>query len=378
MNIHLCNDEKFINKAVERFEKEYPNQNVFIIDSSKENNFKHVAQNERILRLSFVDPNIIQHIKEICTGYEDINLFVHCLNIGKARIWRNLKKELVIETYWIFYGIDLYRQLYKNNKYELYDENLELSYYQSQKKALLRRTYIKIFKFREERILDQFIKEVDYFCFWNHYDYSLLRKNYPTKAEYREFRYGAFNDFSINFKGYKTKSNTIMVNHSGSLTGNHFSILNKLDSIKIKSSFSKLIVPLNYGSEEKISKINNYCLERFPEHYNPILEFLKKENYYQIISGVDVAFFGHRRQEAGGNINYLLAMGTKIFLRKSNNLVSFYRDIGIIVFTIEDDFLNQDDLKPLSLEIQKSNREIIMKELSESKVQEMYRNLIRD
>ncbi|MBK6732482.1 MAG: hypothetical protein IPG60_16510 [Bacteroidetes bacterium] len=77
------------------------------------------------------------------------------------------------------------------------------------------------------------------------------------------------------------------------------------------------------------------------------------DEYYALISNVPVAIFGHRRQEAAGNIFYLIGKGVKIFLRNDNNMISWFRDRGFIVYSFEDNLSSINDLRPLTYDERK-------------------------
>ena len=80
---------------------------------------------------------------------------------------------------------------------------------------------------------------------------------------------------------------------------------------------------------------------------------------------------GHRRQEAGSNISFLLRNGRKVFLREDNSLLHYYRDLGCVIYSFEKDLNSRDDLKPLTKEQQEINRRIMLESVSQKKVDNM-------
>ena len=87
---------------------------------------------------------------------------------------------------------------------------------------------------------------------------------------------------------------------------------------------------------------------------------------------------GHRRQEAGGNISFLLRNGKKVFLREDNTLLQYYRDLGCFVYSFEKDLNSKDDLRPLTKEQQEINRNVMLKRISPEKIDDMMLNLFKD
>ncbi|WP_029036027.1 TDP-N-acetylfucosamine:lipid II N-acetylfucosaminyltransferase [Salinimicrobium xinjiangense] len=375
LNIHLCNDEKFINIARERFENHYPNCNIFIVNNPHKKSLKYVHPAHNIFTFDFNNKEVEKFIISETKGEKAVNLLVHFLDNYKLNLIIELKKKIKFRVFWIFYGADIYNFLHRTGRYQLYDK--EVNIFQAKIKRLLRGFYFNILEFKKNRKLKTFIKNLDFFCFWNYYDYLLLKNNFDTKAEYRKFGYGSTHDFTSNFDGFKTRSKVIMVNNSGSTSGNHLTILRKLNDEQIKNSFSDLIVPLSYGSPQTIQEVNNFCLKNFKDKYEPLKLFMDQTLYFQKMKTVDVVFFGHLRQEGAGNITYLLALGSKIFLREQNNLLRYYRDLGLILFSWETDFNNEKDLEPLTLSEQKNNRDIIMKEFSPESFNKIYKNLFK-
>lgn len=374
INIHLVNDEKFINQAVLDFDQHWRGQNFFIINKNDGETVKHVELKENVINFDLLSNDVLDYIQKITLGKTDVNLFIHFLRPEKLVLTDKLKGYIKFKTYWIFYGTDLYKHLFLQGKYQLYDNQSFSESIIFRLKNVFPKLYSRIYSRKENPFLTTFIEELDYFCFWNHYDFELLKKHYATKAEFKMFIYNAF---SIpNFKLKETGKALCLINHSGSLSGNHLAVLKKLNAPIIKNEISELIVPLSYGHKEVILATDDFCRNNFPLQYKPMLGFLKKERYFDIIQKITVAFFGHRRQEAAANITYLLCSGTKIFLREDNNLYKFFKDMGIKIFSFENDFGSPQDLEVLDKDFQINNRKIILEKVSEQNIHNMYQNLV--
>ena len=370
MNIHLCNDQKFINKAVFDFEKFYPDQNIFFINKKIDEAPEFVTISEIVQKKDFKRDNIAALIDDLVVTYGQVNIFVHALDKRKARIVSDLSHSSY-RTYWIFYGVDLYKRLYNNGLYSLYDNQSSAT----KLKLLVRKLFWYSGLGPNQGSIKKFIYRLDYFCFWNVYDYKLLKKFYKTKAVYRNFMYDS-HSMPPAFIESKDQNLTCMVNHSGSTTGNHMTILRRLNSPDLKNKISRLIIPLSYGNERVVNEVDSYCKKSFPISYWPLKDFVLKEEYLRVLASVNVAFFGHRRQEAAFNILFLIASGAQIFLRRDNNLLKLLKDLGVCVFVFEDDLCSPKSLEPLEEDIQKSNRVKILDQFSKEKFAEAYRNLI--
>ena len=102
-----------------------------------------------------------------------------------------------------------------------------------------------------------------------------------------------------------------------------------------------------------------YCLHTlYIKYYN---EYLYSCSYF---------IFANYRQEAVGNILCAFYIGGKVFLRKTNPLYEYYRQLGIVLYTLEDideEMLN----KPLSDEDYLHNRSIVEKEYSNQRLEDL-------
>lgn len=115
----------------------------------------------------------------------------------------------------------------------------------------------------------------------------------------------------------------IQVGNSATATNNHISILREL--IKFKDENIKIFVPLSYGDKDYRSKVIEFGKQTFGEKFVGMTDFMKEENYYEFMNNIDVAIFGLKRQQARGNINALMFLGKKVFLKRGSVLAHYYR-----------------------------------------------------
>lgn len=370
INIHLTLDEKFINSSVEVFEKYYPNQNFFIIDKQEGEN-RFVAPRRNVYFWPFNSSHWLDLLRNevLFDSVQRINVLVHFLTENSARRALELKKiNKKVQLYWIFYGADLYSYLYETGKYALYD-------YKVKGQSCLLKNYVKRLLGRYNYIVD-FCSELDYFCFWNYYDYELLRKYLKTKAQFKLFYY--INPTSTESEGFGDGINTrtneinILVNHSASFTGNHLTVLKKISSLSLDNI--KLIIPISYGPKTHADLIEKEATKLFPDKCTLLKEYMPRVEYYNIIDKCQCAIMGHRRQEAGGNISFLLKHGKKVFLREDNSLLNYYKDLGCAIFSFEKDLKTEKDLLPLTEKEQALNKKIMLDRILPSKVDKMMLN----
>lgn len=371
MNIHLVNDEKFINLSVERFNHYYPDRNIFFVESTSANNYqlKHVTENNFIKKIDLTDTNSIEQILPYCD--KNCNIFIHYLTEDKSIIVNLLKEKTKAKTYWIFYGADMFRMLYTKGLYKLYDRSTVSQWLFHQTKKLM-------FKFRilpaYVKAKEKCIEQMDYFCFWNYHDYEILKNKLKTKAEFKYFRY--YEAPVMDYKVEKKEPGSILLNHSSSRSGNHITILEKLKRIDTGEKLKKVYSPLGYPEENVKASVIKYGIKHLSYCFEPMTDFIPKAKYHDFLKTIEVAIFGHRRQEGGANIFFLLATGCKIFLRKESNLFKYLKDRGYHIYDFDNDLNSIDDLQPLAMELFLQNKHLVIEEFSLENVDSTYQNLI--
>lgn len=211
------------------------------------------------------------------------------------------------------------------------------------------------------------IGKIDYFCFWNKFDFDLMNKYYHTNMEFRFFSYGGVQKAAdlnnILFPLEERSTSVIMVNHQASQTGNHGTLMRKIKEIDSSNLYVKL-VPLSYGSVGIKQNVQKLGKKLFNDKFEPLMTYMALDEYNKKLASVDIAFFGQHRQEAAGNIIQLLRNGVKVFLRNDNSLLNYYRSLGYLVYSFEDDFNSINDLKSLSITEKQHNRDCYLSHIN--------------
>jgi hypothetical protein len=206
------------------------------------------------------------------------------------------------------------------------------------------------------------ISRIDYFSGVFPIEYDYLKKNNFFKAERFEFnyiRYGLFKEEDIEAYNHKTAETNILIGNNALPRNNHVDLFYELSNLKLTNI--KLICPLSYAGTERY--INFVCKTGnglFGNMFYPIRDFLPYEQYAQIINSCQVAMFLIERQAAVGNILLCLWAGVKVFVSKTSiNYIYLKQQLGLIIFSIQDD-LNDENIKArLSREEVIHNRKII-------------------
>ena len=363
---HLCFDGHAIGHTIPIFEHFYPNNNIWFISASLEPSSRIVKlDGENINWIApWIDESYLKLIQEKCIAEKVDSIILHSLIPYYLDVLKFLFREKKYKVYWVFWGFELYRPLGYSGKMHLIDHDVfynPISYIQPTKWAHLYWHVLLKHPDVEKRLME-FFDYIDYFCFWLYEDYLLLQKYYPSQIKYKFFQYGANwkgrnDDYLMPGHYFDKEPHTILINHQASTTGNHITLLKKLKSFKGIEDY-QLIAPLSYGSRVTRKYISWKGKIYFKNKFKTLIDFMPRDDYFNIIGKAEVALFGQLRQEAAGNIDFLLANGTKVFMREKNTLYQHYKKQGYIVYSFEHDLKSIEDLVGLSLEDKEHNLKV--------------------
>lgn len=365
MILHLIDDYKFASKAYDLFEEYYSGLNHFFIQVSRHQKITQDEKmdKERFFSIAFTNKQDINYIIQYAIKNKIKHILVHNLTPTKAALANLIKKKSGAKTYWIFYGSDLYGYLSMNGKYKLYD-NPAMNKKKEKKRLRAQLAFFYLFGDSPNNAYKKFINRLEYFCFWNEYDYTLLKQNFKTNAVHKQFLYYGVIDRDYINVTYAKNIGTILINHSASANGNHTTVLEKLSKLTGSENINQVIAPLSYGSEQIKSSVSEYGKRLFDKKFISLKQFVPVNEYYSLLNNIPAAIFGNRRQEGGGNVFYLLGKGTKVFLRNDNNMLQWLRDRNFLVFSFEDDLNAYHDLEPLEKKYIQQNMAIHAKVFS--------------
>lgn len=365
--IHICQDEKFINSAIQQFEFSFPGSNTFYVVSHLPD-FAHVKSQECVQHCN------IQELKTIAQTVEKSVLVVlHSLSDTFYDFVLELPKENTI--IWLCFGFEIYNdanffktknlfdtitknrfpevKILKKKKikdlarpyYRLLNKNLPLSSREYKVKVLKRINFLgSSFQEEFEAICLLIKQEKHFFDFWYYPLEQILDVSAPLNLD---------------------KKN-ILIGNSGSTSGNHLDVFNQLKRYNLIAE--KIIVPLNYGESNYIDVVVNEGNNHFSQKFQPLLEFLSLQEYNVILEEVGIAIFNNRRQQAVGNTIALLWMGAKVFLSKHNPFYHFLKRKGLNIYCYEIDLNEQNCNQLLSLQQIEHNRSVLFNLLNREKL----------
>ena len=311
--LHIQNHDKFINPLNIFFTKYFNEvEHLFAISLRDKttilpHDFNHSLQIQGIK--AYFD--LIYHM------YRSKKIILHSLFINpNILLILFLQPWLLKKCYWVVWGGDLYK-------------------YREPKKTLRQKGF--------EYVRRKLIQNMHGICTLVNGDYELVKKWYNTKGKHykviviNEEKNEWVNTIAESDVHQKKDGDTItlLLGNSASKANNH------IDSLKILSKFKnekiKIICPLSYGDRKYAEEIIRYGKSIFGEKFIPLTNFMPIEEYIKFLNTIDIGIFNNNRQQGLGNINSLLALGKKVYLR---NDTTMYHEIkyqnNAVVFDVAD------------------------------------------
>ena len=157
----------------------------------------------------------------------------------------------------------------------------------------------------------------------------------------------------------------ILLGNSADPSNNHIDALEKLRPYAAEDI--QIFCPLSYGDAEYAKQVADYGKSIFGDKFNPLLEFMRFDDYKKLLARIDIAIFNHKRQQGMGNATTLLGMGKKVFMRDDVTPYSMFEKIGIKVFPISDF-----NLSLIGEDTSLSNKNAVMRYFSKSQLKEQW------
>ncbi len=143
-------------------------------------------------------------------------------------------------------------------------------------------------------------------------------------------------DYSSYIKNV-VKSNTckVLVGNSATKTNFHMDAFEKLKNFSNENI--EIYTPLSYGNDLKYRDVViNRGMHIFKEKFHPILDFIDKEEYIVFLNTCDIGIFNNDRQQGMGNINTMLSLGKKVYMRRDTPMWPYYESLGIMLYDVSD------------------------------------------
>lgn len=285
----------------------------------------------------------IPNILLLSTLFKSEKIIIHCLASPALLFYLYLFPSLAHKSYWCIWGKDLY-------------------FYKMLEKV---RIHHRVYEYFRKTV----IKKIRQIITYNEGDYALAKEWYDTNATlFRSFLYPS-NCYHPLLPGIKQKTQTVLIGNSADRSNNHLEIFALLKPFK--KNDIRIIAPLSYGDMTYAKQVSLEGKRIFGEKFTAIKTLLPFEQYQKMLSNVDIAIFGHKRQQAMGNITTLLGGGKKVYLRNSITTWKFLEELGLKVYDF-DDF----SLLPPDTLFMKNNMKIVKNTFSEENLLRQWEQII--
>lgn len=132
-----------------------------------------------------------------------------------------------------------------------------------------------------------------------------------------------------------TKNLNILLGNSADPRNRHIEIIDAL-STKLTENMTA-ILPLSYGDLQHAERVKTYAREKLKCKLSIIEDILSKDEYYRLLSSVDIACMYHKRQMGMGSTIQLLASGKRILFAPDSEAVVSLEHFGFEVEKLSDD-----------------------------------------
>ncbi|MAX32702.1 MAG: 4-alpha-L-fucosyltransferase (Fuc4NAc transferase) [Halomonadaceae bacterium] len=357
--LHIATDEKFIDHAIPIFERAYPNANDVVI-FSRSLDLKHVKTKPKKVKVvsranlsgAKLDGFFYDNYDAVVFHSFDDILYPEIFNIPDQK-----------PTIWLGWGYDYYDYVMDPSE-TLLEHSLKLS--RRLNKTSLRRVLINVRKLLLQLLMfpntkKKAIEKLSVFSPVLPGEHELVSRALEWKSfpVYCRWNYGTLEDNFI--KGFERSiidGDSVLVGNSASATCNHIESFELLRSLGVEGR--KIVVPLSYGDKRYGEEVVNLGKLYFGSDFEPLLKFMKVEDYVSLIKKCGFVVMNHKRQQAVGNIVIMLYLGARVFVREESPVFDFMRKLGVVFSTVQELEGNQDLLNtPLTLQSRKTNRKIV-------------------
>lgn len=337
-NLHCVPDDKFIDGLIEvmDYTSNAKVKNKFICISEHEFTYKYIKKKERVKCITSS-----QLLSYIAHGEFNV-IFLHSLYSIPLNAIITIPEE--IKIVWLAWGYDLYC------KPTMCSPFIKVSLYHKKTCKALKRTSCKEalyegyrygkYLFNRKRI-QRIVNRIDYFSGVIPAEYHLMSRLPYFKAQEVVFNYFKL-DAIISRKNLDTFSpigRNILVGNSADPSNNHLDAFELLRHLNLEGK--KIYVPLSYGgTADYRGRVKKEGEKYWGKNFIALETFLPYEEYCRIIASCGSVIMFHERQQALGNISVALWNGCSVFLSETSEVFKMYKAMGIPLFSLQSDLVD--------------------------------------
>lgn len=343
MKLHLTHDNIFIDYVINSAKQLNLSDNKYLVHTL-DGNKPQLVKSNNIVYAKYNSPlfwEIIGDIKQYSAVY------IHFMHGITSDFVNRMPAD--IKIVWCFWGGDglelpsMLKNVYQRKSFKYFKKHERIKWLPFS----LRKTYHNYHFMKRRAQVDRdnikAIARVDYFAHYIEEDFELVKRATPCKAKFIPFHYASFEDIvPTHLKKELATGNNILLGNSDTITNNHFEAIDKLSEIELADVM--IYCPLSYEAGQYANDIAEYGKQKLGKHFVPMLKFLPKEEYEQLLASVSVSVMNHNRSQALGNILALMCGGVKLYMSGESTLFHFFKRNDIIVYSIQKD-LNSENIR---------------------------------
>lgn len=366
--LHVVPDDKFSNMVYRDFERFGVNNKYICFDKSEEYKYIKGWKPDQIKKR-----DLNTYIK-----HHDISIIIFHSLLDKFIVTK-LPRNLIVV--WCGWGYDYYGYLLsKYYPQGMILQQTKLVFDNSRKKkAITLMEFLRgSYRVARRAILNKIYSPqriatyIDYFVPVIDTEYKLVcEANSWFSCEYLSWRYGTIEEDYTTSNTDASHSGNILVGNSATPENNHIEAFEFIHS-NVDWQSRKIYCPLSYGDLDYAEKIKDAGIKLFGENFIPLMIFLDKNKYNEILSSCELLIFNHTRQQALGNIISGLAMEKVVLLNKINPLCIWLNENNISYLTLDQEI----NAKTLSTIDKVSNKKEISRVWSKFAVAEKTQKLV--
>lgn len=345
MIVHFVIDEKIIDQIIDNF-LEISTENIFLVFTENSNNkFFHITrEGSFIVRFNYKN----EDINEVLNNIQPDAIILHNLNFLFANAINQIDESLKIA--WFVWGFEIYSlpkiapNLYapKTKKFIITQNPIQLLIWKLNKSAFLKSFFYRYIQrtTNPKATVLKAMQKIHYFCTSMKEDFDYFREYYPFKhLKFFETAFSTIDQYLAGNNNLRISdnANNVLIGNSNTLQSNY---LDAITLIAEKREFiNKVYIVLSYGPNEKYkSKVIKTGEKLLGPNFYPLLHFMPRKQYIEILKSCSVGIFYHYRQQAMGNIIAMLYMGARVYLSEKNPAYHYFIRKGVVINSIEHDF----------------------------------------
>ena len=313
MIVHIMNASPIVNEYITLVNRYCDKkEHVFVVGPNGKT-CKKVIEEENIIRVRKWY-SIKGIIDMICYMNRADYIIAHGLFSGKTVLFFFFQPWLLKKTNWLIWGGDIYGRRDKKQT-----------------------IYTRMVDWMKSRIVRYF----PYITTLVDGDYAIAEKAYHISGKHLKAVYpspllmNSFATIKIQEKAKERGPIRILVGNSATESNQHEDAFNML--MKYKDEDIRIYVPLSYGPEEYGERIAILGKKIFGDKFIPMRSFMKKDEYTEFLQTIQIGLFNNNRQQAMGNINQLLLLNKKVYIRDDTTMWTYYEnDLGCRLHSINE------------------------------------------